>query len=46
MPTDVNIIAVALRRMAVLSDEPKEVRERAEQLADLFDALDTGADDE
>lgn len=46
LPSDDNITAVALRRMAVLSDESREVRARADALADVFDARDAENADE
>ncbi|WKW87107.1 deoxycytidylate deaminase [Microbacterium phage Nicole72] len=46
LPSDNRIIAVALRRLAVLSDESPEVRARADTLADLFDAQDAQNEDE
>jgi len=46
MPSDNRIIAVALHRLAVLSDEPNEVRARAEVLAEAFDAQDAMNEEE
>lgn len=45
-PSDNRIIGVALRRMAVLSDEPTDVRERADLLADMFDTQNAQNEDE
>lgn len=44
--SDDRIIAVALRRMAVLSDESAAIRARAEVLAEVFDTADAQNEEE
>lgn len=46
LPSDNRIIEVALRRLAVLSDESPDVRHRADMLADVFATQDAQNEDE